>query len=199
MSTIDMNYCNACGGPLSLSIPPGEDRQRHICDDCKTVHYLNPRVVVCAIPAWGDQVLLCRRAIEPRLGFWTLPGGFMENGESTLQTAARETIEEACARIEVGELFALFNIIHINQVQLFFRARLCDLDFKPGSESLETALFKQDEIPWDEIAFPAVATTLREYYKDFKSGQFQLRMADITLGPDQKRLFKPLNFTHEHE
>jgi ADP-ribose pyrophosphatase YjhB (NUDIX family) len=199
VTQIDMNYCNSCGGPLRLDIPPGEDRQRHICEDCGTVHYLNPRVVVCAIPAWGEQILLCRRAIEPRHGFWTLPGGFMENGESTLETASRETVEEACARIKVGELFALFNIIHINQVQLFFRAELCDLDFAPGPESLETALFHEHEIPWDEMAFPAVATTLREYFKDRATGNFQLRMANILLGEDQKRLFKPLNFVHDQD
>jgi len=182
-----------------MSIPPGEDRHRHVCGECATVHYLNPRVVVCAIPVWGDQILLCRRAIEPRVGLWTLPGGFMENDEATHQTAARETVEEACARIKVGELFALFNIIHINQVQLFFRAELLDLDFAPGPESLETALFREAEIPWDEIAFPAVATTLKEYFADVAKGSFQLRMADIALDAHQKRLFKPVNFVQAHE
>jgi ADP-ribose pyrophosphatase YjhB (NUDIX family) len=194
-----MNYCNRCGGPLRLDFPPGEDRQRHICEDCGLVHYLNPRVVVCAIPAWGERLLLCRRAIEPRRGLWTLPGGFMENGESTLDTASRETLEEACARIKVGELFALFNIIHINQVQLFFRAELCDIDFAPGPESLETALFSEDEIPWNELAFPAVATTLREYFKDRAAGHFQLRMADILLGANQTRVFNALNFAHDQD
>jgi ADP-ribose pyrophosphatase YjhB (NUDIX family) len=191
-----MNYCNACAGPLSSRIPRGEDRVRHVCEICGEIHYLNPRVVVCALPVWNDQILLCRRAIEPRRGLWTLPGGFMEQGESTLQAASRETMEEACAHIEVGELFALFNIIHINQVQLFFLATLPKPEFAVGAESLEVALFDAKDIPWDELAFPAIAITLREYFKARDSGNFHLRIADIHLDEEQKRVFKPFNFIH---
>ena len=189
-----MKFCSDCGSAVSLQIPERDDRQRHVCNACGVIHYQNPRVVVCAIPAWEDKVLLCRRAIEPRHGFWTLPGGFMENGESTLQAAIRETREEACARIEIHALYSMFNIIHINQVQLFFRATLTDLDFSPGDESLETALFSEDEIPWQELAFPAVTSTLKEYFKDLPGKQFNLRLADILLDADQQRIIRNHNF-----
>jgi len=189
-----MNFCSDCGSVVSLQIPARDDRLRHICNTCGIVHYQNPRVVVCAIPVWEDKVLLCRRAIEPRHGFWTLPGGFMENGESTLQAAIRETVEEACARIDDLSLYSMFNIIHINQVQLFFRARLLDLDFAPGDESLETALFSEHEVPWNDLAFPAVKSTLREYFKDFPIQQFSLRVADILLDENRQRIIRNHNF-----
>ncbi|HWK53427.1 MAG TPA: NUDIX hydrolase [Hyphomicrobiales bacterium] len=192
-----MNFCCDCGGPLSLRIPERDDRHRHVCDTCGMVHYQNPRVVVCAIPIWNDKILLCRRAIEPRHGFWTLPGGFMENDESTLDTARRETFEEAGAHIEVGELFALFNLVQINQVQLFFRATLPEPVFAPGIESLEVALFAPGEIPWDELAFTSVSCTLREYFKDRAQGHYRLRVADILHPPGQERRIHPHNFAHD--
>lgn len=156
---------------MSLRIPPGDSVPRHVCNACGEIHYQNPKVVVGAIPEWEDSILLCRRAIEPRHGKWTLPAGFMENHETTEAGAARETAEEACARLGPGELFALIDVTHISQVHLFYRAPLLDLDFAPGPESLETRLFREDEIPWDELAFRSVAMCLRLYYADRREGR----------------------------
>jgi ADP-ribose pyrophosphatase YjhB (NUDIX family) len=180
-----MKYCPECGAPVELQQPPDDHRERHICTVCGAIHYHNPKLVIGAIPEWEDgRILLCRRAIEPRHGLWTLPAGFMENGETTMEGAARETLEEANARIDVGELYALYNLPHIDQVQLLFRARLLDLDFSPGVESLEVRLFEERDIPWDEIAFRAVRFTLQDYFADRKAGRFQFRVA--SLGPPQK-------------
>jgi ADP-ribose pyrophosphatase YjhB (NUDIX family) len=189
-----LNFCNLCGSKLSLRIPERDDRTRHVCDSCGHVHYQNPRVIVCALPCHEDQVLLCKRAIEPRYGLWTLPGGFMENGESTLDAAIRETMEEAGARIDVHDLYSLYNVIHIDQVQLFFRATLRDLDFAAGTESLEVALFREHEIPWDQLAFPAVASTLRQYFLDLPARKFPLRLADVVLTANNSRIIKAHNF-----
>jgi ADP-ribose pyrophosphatase YjhB (NUDIX family) len=192
-----MKFCTECGGPLELRIPTHDDRERKICSRCGHVHYENPRIVVCSIPTWQDQILLCKRAIEPRYGTWTLPGGFMELGESTQEAAARETREEAGASIEVHELYSLFNVIHIDQVHLFFRASLLSPDFCAGIESLEVGLFREPEVPWDNIAFPAVAATLRQYFRDLRAGNFSLRLADILLDSDNGRLIRPHNFIHD--
>lgn len=142
---------------------------------------MNPKLVVGAIPEWDDRILLCRRAIEPRHGFWTLPAGFMENAETTAAAAARETLEEACARISVGEMFTLINVPHISQVHIVYRARLLDLDFAPGDESLEVGLFSEEEIPWDRIAFRTIALTLRHYFEDRRSGRFGFHTCDLEL------------------
>jgi ADP-ribose pyrophosphatase YjhB (NUDIX family) len=143
------------------------------------VHYQNPKIVVGCIPEWADKVLLCRRAIEPRYGLWTLPAGFMERGETTLGGAARETLEEANARVAVGGLYSLFNLPHIDQVYMLFRGRLLDLDFHPGEESLEVQLFAESEIPWDALAFPVVKETLELYFRDRAAGRAGLRVGDI--------------------
>ncbi|MDD3432946.1 NUDIX hydrolase [Tepidiphilus olei] len=156
-----MKYCSLCGHPLRVAVPPGDNRPRHVCGHCGEVHYQNPKVVVGAIARWEDRVLLCRRAIEPRLGWWTLPAGFMENGESTMEAAMRETWEEAGALIEVEDLHALIDVPPIQQVHLFYRARLLRLDIAPGEESLETRLFRLDDIPWGELAFETVRLALR--------------------------------------
>lgn len=174
-----MNFCSQCGAPVAHRIPPGDTLPRHVCDACGTIHYSNPKMVVGAIPEWEDRILLCRRAIEPRYGKWTLPAGFMENDETTAQAAARETAEEACARIDVGDMYSLINVAHISQVHILYRARLLDLDFRPGEESLETRLFAEHEIPWDELAFRSVAMTLRLYFEDRRKGQFRFHVADI--------------------
>jgi len=174
-----MNYCSHCGARVELRVPEGDTVPRHVCTSCGTIHYENPKMVVGCIPEWEDQILLCRRAIEPRRGLWTLPAGFMENAETTAEGAQRETLEEANARVEILGLYALFNIPHINQVYILFRSRLLDLDFSAGAESLETRLFKEDEIPWDEIAFITVRRTLHHYFDDRRRGEFQFHMGTI--------------------
>jgi len=165
-----MKYCTECGTPVEFRIPQDDTLPRHVCPRCGTIHYQNPKLVVGCIAEWQGDILLCRRAIEPRLGLWTLPAGFMENGESTLQAALRETLEEACARVEIDALFTLINIPHIDQVHLFYRGRLLDTDFSPGTESLETALFAESEIPWGELAFRSVTQCIRTYFADRRTG-----------------------------
>jgi len=174
-----MNYCSHCGARVFLRIPSGDDRPRYVCDGCGRIHYQNPKVVVGCIPRWKDRVLLCRRAIEPRLGLWTLPAGFMENGETTQQGATRETLEEARARVVIEAPYALFNLPHISQVYLLFRSRLLDLEFGPGPESLEVRLFSSAEIPWDELAFPVIKETLALFERDRREKRFELRFGDI--------------------
>lgn len=174
-----MNFCSQCGSPVTSRIPHGDDRPRHMCDVCGTIFYSNPKIVAGCIPQWEQQLLLCRRAIEPRSGQWTLPAGFMENGESTAQAAARETLEEANARVEMGKLFAYLNIPALNQVYVIFLARLVDLDFSAGAESLEVRLFHEHEIPWDKIAFPSIERALRLYFQDRRGDGFGTHMADI--------------------
>ena len=174
-----MKYCSHCGAPVSHRIPDGDNRHRYICDACGTIHYQNPRMVVGCLPVWEDRVLLCRRAIEPKYGQWTLPAGFMENGETTAEGAIRETLEEAGARVELQGLYTLINIPDIDQVYLLFRARLLDLDFSAGQESLEVALFGEAEIPWDDMAFRTVRTTLEHYFEDRRAGEFPLHYGDL--------------------
>ncbi len=174
-----MKYCPLCAAPLVRKIPPGDNRERHVCDDCDTVHYQNPKIVAGCVPVWEDRVLLCKRAIEPRYGRWTLPAGFMENQESAPEAAERETLEEARARVEIIDLYTLISLPHINQVYMMFRAKLLDLDFGAGDESLEVGLFAEHEVPWDEMAFPTVYHTLRFYFEDHASSRFRFRMGDI--------------------
>jgi len=174
-----MKFCSDCGAPVALRVPPGDTLPRHVCDACGAIHYSNPKMVIGCIPEWRDQVLLCRRAIEPRYGLWTLPAGFMENGETAAQAALRETLEEARARVELAGMFSVLSVPHVNQVHIFYRARLVDLDFGPGAESLEVELFAERAIPWQEIAFRTVATTLRHYYADRAAGAFGFHSGDI--------------------
>jgi ADP-ribose pyrophosphatase YjhB (NUDIX family) len=174
-----LNFCSNCGAKVALRVPPGDSLPRHVCDNCNTIHYRNPLMVIGTLPVWQDQVLLCRRAIEPRYGLWTLPAGFMELGETTAQAALRETIEEAKAHVELGEAFTLLSIPHVGQVHLFYRARLLDLDFAAGEETLEVALFDEAHIPWDTLAFRTTATTLRHFFTDRKTGAFRLHTDDI--------------------
>jgi len=174
-----MKFCSNCGSPVALRVPPGDTLPRYVCDSCSTIHYRNPLMVIGSIPEWEDCVLLCKRAIEPRSGLWTLPAGFMELGETTAQAALRETLEEATARIELGELFTLLSVPQVNQVHLFYRAKLLDLDFSPGYESLDVALFRESEIPWKEIAFRTISTTLRHFYADRKDGRFRVHAGEI--------------------
>ncbi|HUI59341.1 MAG TPA: NUDIX hydrolase [Steroidobacteraceae bacterium] len=166
-----MNFCNQCGARLDFRIPPGDHLPRHVCDSCGTVHYQNPRLVVGCVPEFEGQILLCRRAIEPRRGYWTVPAGFMENGETLQQAAARETYEEALARVDIGSLLSVVHVLHAHQVHVFFRARLREPAFGAGPESLETMLVQPTQIPWADIAFPSTDFTLRRYLEDRAAGR----------------------------
>lgn len=174
-----MRFCSNCGSTVVFRTPPGDTLPRHVCDVCGEIHYVNPKIVVGAIPEWEDRILLCRRAIEPRLGYWTLPAGFMENAETTAAAAARETLEEACARIAVGEMFSLINVPHISQVHIVYLAELLDLDFRPGDESLEVALFAEEDIPWDHMAFRTISLTLQHFFADRRKGRFSFHACDL--------------------
>ena len=174
-----MNYCSNCGQQLTFHTPPGDDRSRHCCEACGTIHYQNPTMVVGCIPEWDKKILLCRRAIAPRYGKWTLPAGYLENGETVAEGAARETYEEARAKVEKLTPYALYNICYVNQIYFMFRARLVDSRFKPGTESLEVKLFAEGEIPWEDIAFRVLQETLMQYYKDRPTGQFPFYVGEI--------------------
>ncbi len=174
-----IRHCKSCGGKVRYEVPPDDNRERAVCGVCKTVHYENPLNVVGTLPIWGEQVLLCRRNIEPRFDFWTLPAGFMELGETTAEGALRETIEEAGARVEMQSLYSLLNVTRVSQVHFYYRARLLDVDFAPGPETIEARLFHEHEIPWDRLAFRTVRATLEYFFADRQKGQFDLHCADI--------------------
>ena len=174
-----MNFCSQCGHPVTQRIPDGDSRLRFVCDHCQTIHYQNPNIVAGCLPTWGTQVLLCRRAIEPRLGYWTLPAEFMENGETVQQAAERETAEEACARVRNLSLYTLIDVPHISQVHVFFRAELADPDFAAGIESLEVRLFEEADIPWSELAFRTVGRTLECFFADRRAGLYPVRSESI--------------------
>lgn len=159
-----MKFCSACGQTVSHIIPEGDNRARYVCDDCGVIHYINPNNVCGAILTWGEKILLCKRAIEPRYGLWTLPAGFMENGETIVEAAARESEEEANAVVKQLDLFGVFSLPHISQVYLMFQGELETDRVSPGLESLETGLFNVDEIPWDQLAFPVVTHSLRLFF-----------------------------------
>jgi ADP-ribose pyrophosphatase YjhB (NUDIX family) len=174
-----INHCRACGAVVQYRVPADDNRERAVCTACSEVHYENPINVVGTVPVWGEQVLLCRRNIEPRYGLWTLPAGFMEMGETTAEGAVRETVEEAGARIELLGLFTVLNVVRAGQVHLFYRARLHDTRFDPGPETIEAQLFHEHEIPWDQVAFRSVRETLRRFFADRGQGRFDLHVADI--------------------
>lgn len=180
MQRMRIQHCKTCGSQVSYRIPDdGDTRERAVCNACHTIHYENPLNVVGTVPVWGDKVLLCKRNIEPRFGKWTLPAGFMELDETVAQGATRETIEEAGAQFEIGELFTLMNVTRVGQVHFFYHAKLTSDQFCPGHETQEARLFAEDEIPWDEIAFRTVKETLRCYFADAKQGQFGFHQLDI--------------------
>ena len=180
MVSITMKYCSECGSEVSFVIPEGDNRERHVCDRCGVIHYINPRIIAGTLPVHEGRILLCRRAIESRKGFWTLPAGFMENGETSAEAAARETIEEAEAEVRLHGLYTVFNLPHISQVYLFYRADLVDGQYGVGVESLETRLFDEQEIPWDELAFPTIHRTLRHYFRDRKLDHYPVHSEDLT-------------------
>lgn len=182
-----MKFCSECAHPVTQKIPPDDNRLRYVCDHCHTIHYQNPKLVVGTLPVWtrdgAPKILLCRRAIEPRYGYWTLPAGFMENGETTEQAAMRETVEESGATVTLHELFSIVSVTHVDQVHLFYHATLENLDYQPGTESLEVALFAEEDMPWEHMAFQTAIQTLRAYFEQAKicgpTGPFPLYSADI--------------------
>lgn len=180
-----VHYCPTCGSAeVSWRVPADDNRERHVCEACGEIHYQNPRNVAGCICEHDGRVLLCRRAIEPRLGFWTVPAGFMENRETLAEAAARETEEEARAATGDLALYTVFNLPHISQVYVMFRAAVPDGVASPGPESLEVAWFDEAEVPWDELAFPVVRESLALYFADRRAGRFPVRMGDIHRGPD---------------
>ncbi len=166
---IDINYCTQCGGLVDFVVPRGDNMHRHVCRDaeCGFIHYQNPKIVAGCIVRWHDQILLCKRAIEPRRGLWTFPAGFLENGEGADVGAARETAEEACADVRHPALFGVYNLPNANQVYMVFCGTLTEPRFAPGVESLETKLFSQGEVPWDSLAFKVVERALRHYFEQW--------------------------------
>jgi len=181
-----MNYCSHCGQAVSLRIPEGDNLPRYVCDHCQTIHYQNPKIIAGCLPVWknsaaeGNQVLLCRRAIEPRHGLWTLPAGFMENAETLEQAAERESNEEANTNIDSLTLYTVISLPHINQIYVMYLAQLCDTNFHPGIESLEVELFHEHEIPWDKLAFHTIHFTLEKYFQDNQKNHYPVHTHTIT-------------------
>jgi ADP-ribose pyrophosphatase YjhB (NUDIX family) len=174
-----MNFCSHCGARVESKVPPGELLPRHVCVSCGAIHYQNPKLVVGCVPEYDGKILLCRRGIEPRHGYWTVPAGFMENGETLQQAAARESHEEALTQVEIGSLLSVVHVTHAHQVHVFFRARMLTADFGPTPESLEVKLVALDEVPWNELAFPSTEFTLRRYLDDLASGREQHHFTEI--------------------
>jgi ADP-ribose pyrophosphatase YjhB (NUDIX family) len=178
-----MNFCSHCGQPVTVTVPDGDNRPRHVCTACGRIHYQNPRIVAGCVPDHEGRILLCRRAIEPRRGYWTLPAGFMENGETTQEAARRESVEEALAEVEIGSLLAVVHVLHADQVHVMFRARLPRPEFGAGAESLEVMLCGEADIPWQDIAFRSVDYALRRYLEDRRDGLERHHFTTIDLRP----------------
>jgi len=179
LPTRRIQHCRVCGAATEYRVPADDNRERAVCTACGEIHYENPLNVVGTVPVYGERVLLCRRAIEPRHGFWTLPAGFMELGETVADGARRETDEEAGAQVELEGLFSVLNVVRVGQVHLFYRARMLSEHLAPGPETLEARLFREDEVPWDELAFRTVRRTLELYFEDRRRGAFGIHVADI--------------------
>lgn len=182
-----MKFCSECGSGLVRRIPAGDNLPRDLCADCGTVHYRNPKVIVGCIPEWEDQVLMCRRAIEPRLGRWTFPAGFLEMGETSAEGAAREAFEESQGRVEIGELFVVINVPYVSQVYMIHRARLLAPQFGPTPESSEVRLMRESDIPWNDIAFPTIWHGLKFLFQDRAAGSGGVHVLDLT-NPPQRRI-----------
>ena len=182
-----MKFCSSCGQPVVLRVPEGDHRPRHVCTDCGVVHYQNPKIVAGCVPEHEGRILLCRRAIEPRLGYWTIPAGFMENGETTQDAARRESLEEAQAEVEIGSLLAVVHVLHADQVHVMFRAALPKPQFGVSAESLEVMLCDEADIPWQDIAFRSVDYALRRYLEDRRAGLERHHFTAIDLRPPAAR------------
>jgi len=174
-----LKFCSNCAAPIVVKTPPGDHLPRFVCERCGTIHYKNPLLVLGCVPQWEDKILICRRAIEPRRGYWTVPAGFMENGETMQQAAARECMEEAMAQVEVGSLLAIVDVTGAHQVHAMFRARLIQPVFGPGPESLEVKLVTEAEIPWDDLAFPSGLFTLQKFFADRAAGREEHHFAEL--------------------
>ena len=181
---MQIQYCNVCGHKVEYEIPDGDNRQRHVCRHCGTIQYQNPKIVAGCIPVWEDRILICKRAIEPRRGYWTIPAGYMELGETVEEGSARETWEEACAEIRDQQLYQIYNLTEIGQVYMIFRGQLLAPDkFGVGVESLEVKLVEEEEIPWDDLAFRIIDKTLRRFLSDRKTGNYPLRIDAMPRDP----------------
>ncbi|MEN0004771.1 MAG: NUDIX hydrolase [Bacteroidota bacterium] len=179
-----MNFCSNCGSSqLVFEIPKGDNRSRFVCHNCNTIHYSNPKIVTGCLPIWQDKVLLAKRAIEPRLGYWNVPSGYMENGESVEEGAQREVWEETEARVTDLSIHAIFSIPHINQVYIHFLGQLEQPKYGVGEESLEVELFAEADIPWSDIAFASSIFTLKRYFKDRRKGQHQVHLGQMDYVP----------------
>ncbi|MDH5425545.1 MAG: NUDIX hydrolase [Gammaproteobacteria bacterium] len=189
-----MKYCTVCGSKTQQLIPDGDERLRHVCTECDNIHYLNPKIITGCLIEHDNKILLCRRAIEPQAGKWTLPAGFMENNETCSEGAARETQEEANASVSGLELYSLYDIPHISHVYMIYRARLASPEYSPGVESLDVQLFDKDNIPWQELAFSVIRQTLISYFNDKKSGDFSLKTGIITAEMKSLLTIKPPGF-----
>ena len=169
-----MKYCSQCGSKTERKIPEGDNRERDCCTSCGLIHYTNPNIIVGTIPIKDNSILLCKRAIEPRYGKWTLPGGFLENCETVSHGAFRETLEETNTEVEMGELYSIFNVPQINQVYMLYLARVVKDDFSSTSESLEVEFYNEENMPWEELAFPFVPIAIKNFFADLKKGEFPL-------------------------
>lgn len=177
---MEINFCSSCGAEMEERIPEDDDHMRAVCTRCSHIHYENPKVVVGCIPVQGDRILMCRRNIEPRKGKWTLPAGFLENGESVQDGAVRETLEETRAEVDIVGPYRMFNIVFVHQIYLMFLADLKDQAFGPTKESSEVRLFSAHEIPWDDIAFEVIRQTLKDFLADRKNRSYPFEIKDLT-------------------
>lgn len=180
---MNIKYCPICGSTVSYEIPEGDDRFRHVCHICGNIQYENPKMVVGCIPEWGDRILFCRRDIEPQKGKWTLPAGFMENNETAADGAQRETWEEAGSRVRIIAPYRLYDLPFVSQVYLMFRAQMLNADFQTTMESSEVRLIKEEDVPWEEMAFPVIRETLQCYFDDRKRGRFEF--LNLELKPER--------------
>lgn len=179
-----MKFCSHCGSPVTLQVPADDDRPRHVCSACGAIHYQNPKLVVGSIPVWENQILMCRRDIDPRKGYWTLPAGYLENGETAADGARRETLEETGATIDELIPYLMVDIVHIHQIYLMFRCHLTAPEFHATRESTEVRLFAEDAIPWDRIAFKVMEKTLRCFLQDRTTGNYPFRTDVIDFKPE---------------
>ncbi len=185
---MDAKFCNVCGSPVEHRVPEGDNLPRHICPDCGHIQYFNPRIIAGCVPEWEDgRILMCKRNIEPRLGLWTFPAGFLELSETTAQGAAREAREEAQVEVEVGEMLAVINVPYVSQLYVVHHARMLSPDHAPTPESSETCLMTEDEIPWDDIAFPTVFHSLEYFFADRRAGKREIHTLDLTYRPRRHR------------